>query len=112
MALPEVGDKFQCSYEADGFNGLLGALFNLFGADTAYEWLHDTEWFKNNENWGASNDFTKAVNSVGKSNTQMEAGWGIDALATVCRRDGVEFEEPPFKWPKGLMRPDDIDVRA
>ena len=47
-----AGTRFQCSYEADGFNGLLGALFNLFGADTAYEWLHDTEWFKNNENWG------------------------------------------------------------
>ena len=108
-----AGTCFQCSYEADGFNGLLGALFNLFGADTAYEWLHDTEWFKNNEDWGATSDFTKAVNSVGKSNTQMEAGWGrLMHLAQRIECDGVEFKEPPFKWPKGLMRADDIDVRS
>ena len=108
-----AGTRFQCSYEADGFNGLLGALFNLFGADTAYEWLHDTEWFKNNENWGAGSDFTKAVNSVGKSNTQMEAGWGtLMYLATRTECDGVQFKEPAFKWPKGLMKPGDIDVNS
>ena len=108
-----AGTRFQASYEADGFNGLLGALFNLFGADTAYEWLHDTEWFKNNENWGASADFTKSVNSVGKSNTQVEAGWGtLMYLATRTECDGVEFREPPFRWPKGLMKPGDIDVTS
>ena len=108
-----AGTRFQCSYEADGFNGLLGALFNLFGADTAYEWLHDTEWFKNNENWGAGSDFTKAVNSVGKSNTQMEAGWGrLMHLATRTECDGVQFKEPAFRWPKGLMKPGDIDVNS
>lgn len=106
-----AGTRFQCSYEADSFNGLLGALFNLFGADTAYEWLHDTEWFKNNENWGAGSDFTKAVNSVGKSNTQVEAGWGtLMYLATRTECDGVQFKEPAFRWPKELMKPGDIDV--
>ena len=92
---------------------IASALFNLFGADTAYEWLHDTEWFKNNENWGLDLDFTKAVNSVGKSNTQVEAGWGtLMYLATRTECDGVQFKEPAFKWPKGLMKPGDIDVNS
>ena len=31
-----AGTRYQCSYVADNFNGLLGALFNEFGADVAH----------------------------------------------------------------------------
>ena len=106
-----AGTRFQCSYKSDGFVGLLGALFNLFGADTAYEWLHDTQWFKGSEDWGSSNDFTKAVHSVGKSKTQLEAGWGtLMHLATRTECDGVQFKEPAFRWPKELRPPTEVKV--
>ena len=50
---------------------------------------------------------------MGKSSTQVEAGWGtLMYLATRTECDGVQFKEPPFRWPKGLMKPGDIDVNS
>jgi hypothetical protein len=106
-----AGTRFQASYGSDNYNSLLGALFNLFGDELALLYLSDTEWFKNSEGFGNNEDFNKALRSVGKSKTAKEAGWGtLYHLATRTEQDGVQFEEPAFKWPKNLHPP--IEVRV
>ena len=109
----EPGTRWQASYEDDGWNGLLGALFNLFGPDLAELYLAPTEWFKKCEDFGCNTDFQKAVRSVGKSKTQKEAGWGsLHYLATRTEsKGGVEFREPGFTWPKHLKPPIEIEVK-
>ena len=106
------GTRFQASYEADGYNSLLGALFNLFGDELAYLYLADTEWFKSSEDFGSSPDFHKALRSVGKSKTEVEAGWGtLHYLATRSESvDGTHFKEPGFRWPKHLHPPIEVKV--
>ena len=107
-----AGTRYQASYEADNFNGLLGALFNLFGDELAVLYLGETDWFKNSEDFGSSPDFNKAVRSVGKSKTAKEAGWGtLYHLATRTEADGVQFKEPAFRWPKHLHPPIEIAVK-
>lgn len=106
-----AGTRYQASYEADNFNGLLGALFNLFGDELAVLYLGDTDWFKNSEDFGNSTDFNKAVRSVGKSKTAKEAGWGtLYHLATRTEADGVQFKEPGFRWPSKLKPPVEVKV--
>lgn len=110
----EPGTRYQCSYKQDGFNSLLAALFNLFGPDMAEDWLADTEWFKNSEDWGGGKDFHRALVSLGKSKARdhREAGWGTLAyLARRVEQDGVEFQEPPFQWPRWAQPPVEIDLR-
>lgn len=107
-----AGTRYQASYEADNFNGLLGALFNLFGDELAVLYLGETDWFKNSEDFGNSTDFNKAVRSVGKSKTANEAGWGtLYHLATRTEADGVQFKEPGFRWPSKLKPPAEVAVK-
>lgn len=106
-----AGTRYQASYEADNFNGLLGALFNLFGDELAVLYLGETDWFKNSEDFGSSEDFNKAVRSVGKSKTAKEAGWGtLYHLATRTEAGGVQFKEPGFRWPSKLKPPVEVKV--
>ena len=77
----------------------MAALFHLFGPDMAEDWLADTDWFKNNEDWGPTKDFRKTLVSLGKSKAKnhREAGWGTLAhLAQRTEQDGVVFQEAPI----------------
>lgn len=105
------GTRFQASWDDDGFSGLLGALYNLLGAEMAFEWLAETDWFKSNENWGPTTDFLKAVKSVGKSSTSKKAGWGsLWRLAVRTKsRGGVSFKEPGMIPPKWALPPREVD---
>jgi len=105
------GTRFQASWDDDGFSGLLGALYNLFGAEMAFEWVAETEWFKSNENFGATTDFLKSIRSVGKSSTNKKAGWGVLwHLATRTRsRGGVVFKEPGMQPPKWALPPRELN---
>ena len=110
----QEGTRYQCSYKQDGFNSLMAALFHLFGPDMAEDWLADTDWFKNNEDWGPTKDFRKTLVSLGKSKAKShrEAGWGTLAyLAQRIEQDGVVFQEAPFKWPSWALPPVEIDLR-
>lgn len=109
-----AGTRWQASWQEDGFVGLLGALHNLLGAETALAWLGDTEWFDKNEDWGPHGSFKQAVNSVGKSKTDRPAGWGIlvSLAGRTHSRSGLEFKEAPVKLPGWALPPQDVETSS
>ena len=108
----QTGTRYQASWDADSFSGLLGALNNELGPQMAREWLSQTKWFNNNEDWGCSTDFETALKSVGKSKTGKKAGWGtLHYLATRTEdKAGRKFEEPPLQLPPWALPPKQVEV--
>ena len=110
----ETGSRYQASWNADSFAGLMGALNNVCGAKIAEDWLHDTEWFKKNQDWGCDTDFSNALRSVGKSKTGRKAGWGtLHHLASrTADISGNQFPEPAVKLPSWALPPKEVDVSS
>jgi molybdopterin-guanine dinucleotide biosynthesis protein len=104
-----AGTRWQGSWHEDGYVMLLGALHNIIGAEMAFEWLAETDWFKNHKDWGRSHDMVSAIRSVGKSSTAAPAGWGaLWYLATRTEsRTGTKFKEPGWSAPSWAKPPRD-----
>lgn len=112
-----TGTRFQASYEVDGYNSLLAALWHEFGED-AVPILEPTDWFKNSEDFGCSTDLLKAMKSVAKSKKRKGGQANMGTLVHLARRtevsDGVistKFDEPPWPFPKDLLPPTEIEMK-
>ena len=112
-----TGTRFQASYEVDGYNSLLAALWHEFGED-AVPILEPTDWFKNSEDFGCSTDLLKAMKSVAKSKKRKGGQANMGTLVHLARRtevsDGVistKFDEPPWPFPRDLLPPAEVEVK-
>lgn len=108
-----TGTRQQSSWKEDSFNGMLSALYHLFGVAMAKEWLEPTGWMDRNTNWGNHPSFESACKSAGTSKTSKGlAGWGLLwHLATRTHdKSGNRLEGDPWKPKSWALPPRDVEI--